>query len=38
MKRRILGYCLSITSAYISMNYLTKLFIDLMSKFTISVI
>jgi hypothetical protein len=38
MKRRILGYCLSIASAYISMNYFTKLFIELMQNFTISVI
>jgi hypothetical protein len=38
MKRRILGYCLSIASVYISMNYFTKLIIQLMSKFTISVI
>ena len=38
MKRRILGYCLSIASAYISINYFAKLFIYLMSNFTISVI
>jgi hypothetical protein len=38
MKKRILGYGLSVASAYLSMNYFTKLFIELMSNFTIPVI
>jgi len=37
MKKRILGYGLSVASAYLSMSYFTKLFIELMSNFTIPV-
>lgn len=38
MKKRIIGYGLSAASVYVTMGYLTKLFIELMSNFTISVI
>lgn len=37
MKKRVLGYFLSAASVYLTMSYLTKLFIDMMSNFTFSV-
>jgi hypothetical protein len=38
MKKRILGYFISAASVYLAMNYLTRLFINLVSNFTISII
>ncbi len=38
MKRRILTYCLSVASVYLGMSYLTRLFIELVSNFTLRVI
>ncbi len=37
MRKRILGYFLSAASVYLAMNYLTRMFINLVSNFTISV-
>ena len=37
MKRRILTYCLSVASVYLGMSYITRLFIQMMSDFTIQV-
>jgi hypothetical protein len=38
MKKRVLGYGLSAASVYVTMGYLTKLFIELMSNFTINIV
>lgn len=38
MKKRILGYGLSAASVYVTMGYVTKLFIELMSNFTINIV
>lgn len=38
MKKRVLGYGLSVASIYITTGYLTKLFIELMSNFTINIV
>jgi hypothetical protein len=38
MKRRVIGYMLSATSVYLTMDLLTKLFLEIMSNFTFSVI
>lgn len=37
VKKRVLGYFLSVASVYLTMSYLTKLFIDMMSNFAFSV-
>lgn len=37
MKRRVLGYLLSAGSVYLTMSFLTKVFLDLVSNFTLSV-
>lgn len=38
MKKRVIGYGLSAASVYVTMGYLTKLFIELMSNFTINIV
>jgi len=38
MKKRLLGYCLSAASVYLTMSYLTKLFLQLFRNFTIPVL
>ena len=38
MKKRVLGYGLSVASVYVTMGYITKLFIELMSNFTINIV
>ncbi len=38
MKRRVLGYLLSAGSVYLTMSFLTKVFLDLISNLTLSVI
>ncbi len=38
MKKRVLGYGLSAASVYVTMGYLTKLFIELMSNFTFNIV
>ena len=37
MKRRVLGYLLSAGSVYLTMSFLTKVFLDPVSNFTLSV-
>lgn len=37
MKRRVLGYLLSAGSVYLTMSFLTKVFLDLIRNFTLSV-
>ncbi|MDH5792778.1 MAG: hypothetical protein OEZ44_11420 [Candidatus Bathyarchaeota archaeon] len=37
LKKRLLGYCLSAASVYVTMNYLTRLFVELLSNFTFTV-
>jgi hypothetical protein len=38
MKRMVLGYLLSAASVYLTMNFLTKVFLDLINNFALSVI
>ena len=38
MKRRVVGYLLSAASVFLTMDFLTKLFLELLSNFTFSVI
>jgi len=38
MKRRVVGYLLSAASVYLTMDFLTKLFLEILSNFTFSVI
>jgi len=38
MKRRVVGYLLSAASVYLTMDFLTKIFLELLSNFTFSVI
>ena len=38
MKRRVLSYSASVASVYVTMHYLTRLFLEMISNFTISVI
>jgi len=38
LKRRILAYTLSAGSVYLTMSFLTKVFVDLVSNLTLSVI
>ena len=38
MKRRVICYLLSATSVYLTMDFLTKLFLDLLNNFTFSAI
>ena len=38
MKRRVMAYFLSAASVYLTMGYLTQLFLDMISSFSISVI
>ncbi len=38
MKRMVLGYLLSAASVYLTMSFLSKLFIDLINNFSLSVI
>jgi len=37
MKRRVLGYLLSAGSVYLTMSFLTKVFLDLVNNLTLSV-
>jgi hypothetical protein len=38
MKRMVLGYLLSAATVYLTMSFLTKFFLDLISNFGLSVI
>ena len=38
MKHRVLGYLLSAGSVYLTMSFLTKVFVDLVNNLTLSVI
>lgn len=38
MKRRVAAYLLSAASIYLTMDYLTRLFLEMLNSFTISVI
>jgi hypothetical protein len=38
MKRRVLAYVLSAGSVYLTMSFLTKVFVDLVSNLTLSMI
>ncbi len=38
MKRKVIGYLLSATSVYLTMDFLTKMFLEILSNFTFSVI
>jgi hypothetical protein len=38
MKRRVLGYLPSAGSVYLTMSFLTKVFVDLVNNLTLSVI
>jgi hypothetical protein len=38
MKRRVVGYLLSAASIYLTMDFLTKMFLEILSNFTFSVI
>jgi len=37
MKRMVLGYLLSAASVYLTMSFLTKVFLDLIHSFSLSV-
>jgi len=37
MKRRVMAYFFSVASVYLTMSYLTQLFMSMMSNFTLSV-
>jgi hypothetical protein len=37
MKRRVICYLFSVASVYLTMNYLTQLFMNMISNFTFSV-
>ncbi len=37
MKRRVMCYFFSVASVYLTMNYLTQLFVNMISNFTFSV-
>jgi len=38
MKRKVMAYFFSVASVYLTMSYLTQLFMNLISGFTFSVI
>jgi hypothetical protein len=38
MKKRVLSYSASVASVYLTMHYLTKLFLEMISNFTVTVI
>ena len=38
MKRKVMGYFLSVASVYLTMSFLTKVFLDMIGNFTFSVI
>lgn len=38
MQKRIVGFFLSVASVYLTIDFITKLFIDMMSNLTFSVI
>ena len=38
MKRMVLGYLLSAASVYLTMSFLTQVFLDLINNFSLSVI
>ena len=37
MRKRVVRYFLSAASVYITLNYLTKVFVDIMSNFTFAI-
>ena len=37
MKRRVMAYFFSVASVYLTMSYLTQLFMNMVSNFTFSV-
>jgi len=37
MKRKVIGYFLSVASVYFAMSFLTKIFLDMIGNFTFSV-
>jgi len=38
VKRRVMVYAISVASVYVSMNLMTKFFIDMLSNFTLTVV
>ena len=38
MKRKVMGYSLSVASVYLAMSFLSKIFLDMVGNFTFSVI
>ncbi len=38
MKRKVMGYFLSVASVYLAMSFLSKIFLDMVGNFTFSVI